>query len=127
MTERPDSPVYRIASDVVLGERVRLNAFINLYGCRIGDDAMIGTFVEIQRDVRIGPLVDGDSSGGVGDEHGRGAVGDTERGHGILNLARDIDELAAVVRMNRESLHVLSAVKYCDAPGPCQGGRQGEE
>jgi acetyltransferase-like isoleucine patch superfamily enzyme len=55
MTERPDSPVYRIASDVVLGERVRLNAFINLYGCRIGDDAMIGTFVEIQRDVRIGP------------------------------------------------------------------------
>ena len=55
MTERPDSPVYRIASDVVLGERVRLNAFINLYGCRIGDDSMIGTFVEIQRDVDIGP------------------------------------------------------------------------
>lgn len=55
MTERPDSPLYRIAPDVVLGERVRLNAFINLYGCRIGDDAMIGTFVEIQRDVEVGP------------------------------------------------------------------------
>ncbi len=55
MTERPNSPVYRITSDVVLGERVRLNAFINLYGCDIGDDAMIGTFVEIQRDVHIGP------------------------------------------------------------------------
>jgi UDP-2-acetamido-3-amino-2,3-dideoxy-glucuronate N-acetyltransferase len=55
MTERPDSPLYRIAPDVVLGERVRLNAFINLYGCRIGDDVMIGTFVEIQRDVQIGP------------------------------------------------------------------------
>ncbi len=45
----------RIAPDVQLGARVRLNAFINLYGCRIGDDAMIGTFVEIQRDVDVGP------------------------------------------------------------------------
>lgn len=45
----------RVAPDVVLGQRVRLNAFINLYGCRIGDDAMIGTFVEIQRDVTVGP------------------------------------------------------------------------
>jgi UDP-2-acetamido-3-amino-2,3-dideoxy-glucuronate N-acetyltransferase len=43
-----------IAADVVLGQRVRLNPFINLYGCRIGDDAMIGTFVEIQRDVAVG-------------------------------------------------------------------------
>lgn len=45
----------RIAPDVSLGARVRLNAFINLYGCRIGDDCMIGTFVEIQRDVDVGP------------------------------------------------------------------------
>lgn len=45
----------RIAPDVKLGARVRLNAFINLYGCTIGDDAMIGTFVEIQRDVVVGP------------------------------------------------------------------------
>ncbi|MDI1335422.1 MAG: acyltransferase [Lacunisphaera sp.] len=45
----------RIAPDVKLGQRVRLNAFVNLYGCTIGDDAMIGTFVEIQRDVTIGP------------------------------------------------------------------------
>lgn len=45
----------RVAPDVKLGQRVRLNAFINLYGCTIGDDAMIGTFVEIQRDVTVGP------------------------------------------------------------------------
>jgi acetyltransferase-like isoleucine patch superfamily enzyme len=45
----------RIAPDVQLGARVRLNAFINLYGCTIGDDVMIGTFVEIQRDVAVGP------------------------------------------------------------------------
>lgn len=45
----------RIASDVQLGRDVRLNAFINLYGCTIGDECMIGTFVEIQRDVTLGP------------------------------------------------------------------------
>lgn len=45
----------RIAPDVRLGRDVRLNAFINLYGCTIGDECMIGTFVEIQRDVIVGP------------------------------------------------------------------------
>jgi UDP-2-acetamido-3-amino-2,3-dideoxy-glucuronate N-acetyltransferase len=45
----------RIAPDVKLGRGVRLNAFINLYGCTIGDESMIGAFVEIQRDVTIGP------------------------------------------------------------------------
>jgi UDP-2-acetamido-3-amino-2,3-dideoxy-glucuronate N-acetyltransferase len=53
MTQLPEFS--RLAPDVKLGERVRLNAFINLYGCTIGDDAMIGTFVEIQRDVQVGP------------------------------------------------------------------------
>lgn len=51
----PPAALQRIADDVVLGRDVRLNAFINLYGCTIGDEAMIGTFVEIQRDVTIGP------------------------------------------------------------------------
>lgn len=51
----PPPEFARIAPDVQLGQRVRLNAFINLYGCRIGDDAMIGTYVEIQRDVDVGP------------------------------------------------------------------------
>jgi acetyltransferase-like isoleucine patch superfamily enzyme len=31
-----------------------LNAFVNLYGCRIGDDTRIGTFVEIQKNAVIG-------------------------------------------------------------------------
>jgi len=47
----------KIAPDVVLGENVRLNDFINLYGCEIGDDSMIGTFVEIQRGVKVGKRV----------------------------------------------------------------------
>ena len=48
-------PLQRIASDVVLGRDVRLGAFINLYGCTLGDGCMIGAFVEIQRDVTVGP------------------------------------------------------------------------
>jgi UDP-2-acetamido-3-amino-2,3-dideoxy-glucuronate N-acetyltransferase len=44
----------RVASDVVLGRDVRLVGFCNLYGCEIGDETRIGTFVEIQKGVKIG-------------------------------------------------------------------------
>lgn len=43
-----------IAPDVSLGQRVRLGKFVNLYGCSIGDDTKIGTFVEIQKRARVG-------------------------------------------------------------------------
>ncbi|KAA3641870.1 MAG: N-acetyltransferase [Armatimonadetes bacterium] len=43
-----------IADDVVIGEGTRLSRFINLYGCTIGDDSMIGPFVEIQRGASVG-------------------------------------------------------------------------
>jgi acetyltransferase-like isoleucine patch superfamily enzyme len=43
-----------IASDVKLGARVRIFGFTNLYGCEIGDDVKIGTFVEIQKGAKIG-------------------------------------------------------------------------
>ncbi len=43
-----------IAPDVKLGQRVKLYAFTNLYGCEIGDDSRIGTFVEIQKGARVG-------------------------------------------------------------------------
>ena len=44
----------RVAPDVKLGRNVKLYAFVNLYGCEIGDDTSIGTFVEIQKGVRVG-------------------------------------------------------------------------
>jgi len=44
----------RIAPDVKLGQRVRIFAFTNLYGCEIDDDVKIGTFVEIQKGARVG-------------------------------------------------------------------------
>jgi acetyltransferase-like isoleucine patch superfamily enzyme len=47
-------PFQRIAPDVKLGRNVRLHGFVNLYGCEIGDDVKIGTFVEIQKGAKIG-------------------------------------------------------------------------
>jgi UDP-2-acetamido-3-amino-2,3-dideoxy-glucuronate N-acetyltransferase len=44
----------RIGPDVRLGEAVGIRDFVNLYGCTIGDNTRIGTFVEIQRGVEIG-------------------------------------------------------------------------
>jgi acetyltransferase-like isoleucine patch superfamily enzyme len=44
----------RIAPDVTLGKNVRIYDFTNLYGCEIGDDVKIGTFVEIQKGSKIG-------------------------------------------------------------------------
>lgn len=44
----------RIAPDVKLGQNVKIFAFVNLYGCTIGDNSKIGTFVEIQKGAVIG-------------------------------------------------------------------------
>jgi len=44
----------RIAPDVKLGKNVRIYDFTNLYGCEIGDDVKIGTFVEVQKGAKIG-------------------------------------------------------------------------
>jgi len=43
-----------IADNVKLGQGVRIFAFTNLYGCEIGDESKIGTFVEVQKGARIG-------------------------------------------------------------------------
>jgi acetyltransferase-like isoleucine patch superfamily enzyme len=44
----------RVAPDVELGRDVKLYAFVNLYGCRVGDETRVGTFVEIQKGVTVG-------------------------------------------------------------------------
>jgi UDP-2-acetamido-3-amino-2,3-dideoxy-glucuronate N-acetyltransferase len=43
-----------IAPDVKLGRDVSIYHFVNLYGCEIGDETRIGSFVEIQKGARIG-------------------------------------------------------------------------
>lgn len=52
MTEQPAT--CRVAPDVRLGHDVRLAAFVNLYGCEIGAETRIGTFVEVQKGAKIG-------------------------------------------------------------------------
>ena len=39
-----------ISDDVKLGKDVKIYSFVNLYGCEIGDQTKIGTFVEIQKE-----------------------------------------------------------------------------
>jgi acetyltransferase-like isoleucine patch superfamily enzyme len=48
-----DAP-YRLLTNVEFGEDVVVQAFTNLYGCRIGDHTRVGPFVEIQSGVDIG-------------------------------------------------------------------------
>ncbi|MEF7616681.1 acyltransferase [Aquincola sp. MAHUQ-54] len=45
-----------VSDSVALGQRVTIlhPALVNLYGCRIGDDCRIGTFVEVQKNAVIG-------------------------------------------------------------------------
>ncbi len=44
----------KIAPDVKLGKNVRIFDFVNMYGCEVDDNTKIGTFVEIQKGVKIG-------------------------------------------------------------------------
>ena len=48
-----DAP-HRLLVDVTFGDGVVVQAFTNLYGCRVGADTRIGTFVEIQRGAVVG-------------------------------------------------------------------------
>ena len=53
MSQTPQ-PNQLIAPSVKLGKGVRIFAFTNLYGCEIGDDTKVGTFVEIQKGAKVG-------------------------------------------------------------------------
>jgi UDP-2-acetamido-3-amino-2,3-dideoxy-glucuronate N-acetyltransferase len=41
-------------NNVTLGKDVKIFDFVNLYGCTIGDNTKVGTFVEIQKNAFIG-------------------------------------------------------------------------
>ena len=44
----------QLIRDCEIGEGTKVWNFVNMYGCKIGCDSMIGTFVEIQEGVTIG-------------------------------------------------------------------------
>ncbi|KPK78220.1 MAG: acetyltransferase [Phycisphaerae bacterium SM23_30] len=52
--DEKDNPTLKITPDVQLGEGVKIFNFVNMYGCRVGDNTKIGTFVEIQKGAKIG-------------------------------------------------------------------------
>ena len=55
MADRPVNDArYRLIRDVTFGDNVVVYSFTNLYGCSIGDNTRIGTFVEIQRGAIVG-------------------------------------------------------------------------
>lgn len=45
---------HRLLDDVTFGEGAVVHSFTNLYGCAIGANTRIGTFVEVQRGAAIG-------------------------------------------------------------------------
>ncbi len=44
----------QIISNVEMGRNVKIFNFVNLYGCSIGDNTKVGSFVEIQKNATIG-------------------------------------------------------------------------
>jgi len=44
----------QLIDDCEIGEGTRIWNFVNLYGCKIGSDCMVGCFTEIQKGVVIG-------------------------------------------------------------------------
>ena len=43
-----------IIKDCKIGKGTKIWNYVNMYGCEIGENCMIGSFVEIQNDVKIG-------------------------------------------------------------------------
>lgn len=52
-----DDLTVRISADARISPTAQIVGWANLYGCEIGDETMIGPFVEIQRGARIGARV----------------------------------------------------------------------
>lgn len=50
MSENPKQSL----RNVTLGKNVKIFDFVNLYDCEIGENSKIGTFVEVQKGVKIG-------------------------------------------------------------------------
>jgi acetyltransferase-like isoleucine patch superfamily enzyme len=47
----------QVIRDVKIGKRTKIWNYVNLYECEIGDDCVIGSFVEVQGHVRVGDRV----------------------------------------------------------------------
>jgi acetyltransferase-like isoleucine patch superfamily enzyme len=85
--------------DVQCGERVRIVAPSNIYGCSLGDDCFVGPFVEIQKGVNIGARTKVQSHAFVCELVEIGA--DCFVGHGV-NFVNDTFSVGGPARGRRE-------------------------
>jgi acetyltransferase-like isoleucine patch superfamily enzyme len=67
-----------IAPDVKLGRDVRIFGFVNLYGCEMGDETKMGSFVEIQKNARIDPRGKISSHTFINDRYPRATNGNSQ-------------------------------------------------
>src|ERR671931_68376 len=87
---------YRLISDVEFGDNVVVYSFTNLYGCSIGDNTRIGTFVEIQRGAVVGANCKIQSHTFICDRRPRATTDDGElQGEADWTLERTVVERGA--------------------------------
>ncbi|MCK5786965.1 MAG: N-acetyltransferase [Candidatus Sabulitectum sp.] len=53
-SQETSEKTFQIINDCQIGEGTKIWNFVNLYGCEIGTDSMVGCFCEIQKGVKIG-------------------------------------------------------------------------
>ena len=46
--------MYSNVKDSVLGRGVVVHSYVNVYGCEIGEDTTLGSYVEVQKNAKIG-------------------------------------------------------------------------
>lgn len=52
--ENSEGNPLQLINDCSIGEGTKIWNFVNMYGCKIGSDSMVGCFCEIQKGVKIG-------------------------------------------------------------------------
>src|SRR3954469_23436143 len=101
----------RISPDVTLGRGVKVYAFVNLYGCRIGDDTRLGSFVEVQKNATIGARCKVQSHTFVCE--GVTIEDEVFVGHGVMFINDRDPRAAAAGGLQTEADWVLEPTRVC--------------
>jgi UDP-2-acetamido-3-amino-2,3-dideoxy-glucuronate N-acetyltransferase len=101
----------RIAPDVRLGENVIMHCFVNLYGCTVGDDTRLGSFVEVQKNATIGARCKVQSHTFVCE--GVTIEDEVFVGHGVMFINDRDPRATADGRLQTETHWVLEPTRVC--------------
>jgi UDP-2-acetamido-3-amino-2,3-dideoxy-glucuronate N-acetyltransferase len=103
----------RIAPDVCLGKNVIMHCFVNLYGCTIGDDTRLGSFVEVQKNATIGARCKVQSHTFVCE--GVTIEDEVFVGHGVMFINDRDPRATAAGELQTEADWVLEPTRVCRA------------